>query len=60
MIGIIEKFTTFLWDNMIAYMLIAVGILYTIRLGLPQILRLPSIFKEAFGDLFKKGEKNEG
>ena len=60
MIGIIEKFTTFLWDNMIAYMLIAVGILYTIRLGLPQILRLPSIFKEAFGDLFKKGEKKEG
>lgn len=60
MIGIIEKFTTYLWDNMISYMLIAVGILYTIRLGLPQILRLPSIFKEAFGDLFKKGEKKEG
>ena len=60
MIGIIEKFTTFLWDNMIAYMLIAVGILYTLRLRLPQILRLPSIFKEAFGDLFKKGEKKEG
>lgn len=60
MIGIIEKFTTYLWDNMISYMLIAVGILYTIRLGLPQILRLPSIFKEAFGDFFKKGEKKEG
>ena len=40
MIDIIQKITSFLWDNLIAYMLLGVGVLYTIRLGFPQISKL--------------------
>ena len=59
MIDIIQKITSFLWDNLIAYMLLGVGVLYTIRLGFPQISKLGRAFKEAFGGVFKKKDPND-
>lgn len=60
MLGIIQKFTNFLWDNLISFMLIAVGILFTLRLRFPQITKLPAVFNQTFGGIFKKEEKKEG
>ena len=59
MINIIQKITSFLWDNLIAYMLLGVGVLYTIRLGFPQVLKLGRAFKEAFGGVFTKKDKKD-
>ena len=57
MIDIIQKITSYLWDNLIAYMLLGVGILYTIRLGFPQVTKLGRAIKEAFGGVFTKKDK---
>lgn len=49
-----------LWDNFLIYALMITGIYYTIRLGVPQISKVGPGFKQAFGGIFKKGEKTEG
>ncbi len=59
MIDIIQKITSYLWDNLIAYMLLGVGILYTLRLGFPQVTKLGRAIKEAFGGVFTKKDKKD-
>ncbi len=44
----------FLWDNFLIYALGIVGVYYTIRLGVPQISKIGTGFKQAFGGIFKK------
>lgn len=60
MINLIQTITSFLWDNLIAYMLLFVGVLYTLRLGFPQITKLGRAMKEAFGGVFSKKDKDHG
>lgn len=60
MINLIQTITSFLWDNLIAYMLLFVGALYTIRLGFPQLTKLGRALKEAFGGVFSKKDNDHG
>lgn len=48
MIETIELVKDFLWDNILVYLLLAVGIYFTIRLKLPQILSIKEIFTLPF------------
>ncbi len=51
----------FLWDKILIYLLLGTGIFFTVRLGFPQIVKLPQAMKEAFGGVFqKKGVKEVG
>lgn len=49
----------FLWDNILIYALLGVGIYYTIRLGVPQISKVGEGFKQAFGGIFKKRDSTD-
>lgn len=55
---IVDLIKNFLWDNILVYGLLAVGIYYTIRLRVPQFNKIGQGFKQTFGGLFKK-EKND-
>lgn len=54
MITLLKSISNFLWDNLVVYLLLAVGIFYTIRLGFPQFTKLGKSFKFAFKDAFVK------
>ncbi|MCI6609608.1 MAG: alanine:cation symporter family protein [Ezakiella sp.] len=53
------RITNFMWDNIITYLLLGIGLLYTIRLGFPQFTKLGTAFSEAFGKVFKKKKPDE-
>lgn len=53
----VELANKYLWDYILIYALLLTGIYYTIRLGIPQIGRIGSGFKQAFGGMFKKEKK---
>lgn len=55
---IVDLIKNFLWDNILVYGLLAVGIYYTVRLRVPQFNKIGQGFKQTFGGLFKK-EKND-
>lgn len=55
---IVDLIKNFLWDNILVYGLLAVGIYYTVRLKVPQCNKIGEGFKQTFGGLFKK-EKND-
>lgn len=50
---ILESIKNFLWDNFLVYIMLAVGIFFTIRLKLPQILSLKEIFTQPFKGMKK-------
>lgn len=50
----VDFVNTVLWDYILIYALVAVGIYYTFRLGIPQISKIGPGFKQAFGGIFKK------
>ncbi len=61
LIMIVDKVNSILWDNILIYALLGVGILYTVILKVPQISKIGPGFKQTFGGLFDKNkEKVEG
>lgn len=46
----------FIWDYILIYLLLGVGIYFTVRLGFPQFTKLAASFKHAFGGVFVKEE----
>lgn len=52
--SIIDLVNTVLWDYILIYALMAVGIYYTIRLGVPQFSKIGAGFKQTFGGLFNR------
>jgi Na+/alanine symporter len=50
----VKLVNSFLWDKLLIYALLLTGIYYTLRLGFPQIRKIGTGFKQAFGGLFKK------
>ena len=54
MIDTIKTISNFLWDNMVVYLLLIVGLFYTVKLGFPQFTKLGKGFKEAFKNIFLK------
>ncbi len=53
-LNILESMKDFLWDNFLIYVLLLVGILFTVRLGFPQIMSLKEIFTQPFKGMFDK------
>ena len=45
-----------LWDYLLIYGLIGIGLFFTLYLGVPQITRFGEGMKQVFGGLFKKRE----
>ena len=43
-----------LWDYLLIYALLGIGLFFTIYLGAPQVTKLGAGFKSVFGDLFAK------
>ncbi|MDR7857367.1 sodium:alanine symporter family protein [Tissierella sp.] len=62
--SIIENFVTatnaILWDYILVFGLVGVGIYFSFRLGFPQITRFGYAAKKVFGGIFKKEESKEG
>lgn len=47
-----------LWDYLLIYALIGIGLFFTLYLGAPQITKLGTGFKSVFGGLFSKKDKD--
>lgn len=58
MINLLKSISNFLWDNLVVYLLLLVGIYYTIRLGFPQFTKISKSFKYAFKDAFIKNKND--
>ena len=59
MIDTIKTISNFLWDNMVVYLLLIVGLFYTVKLGCPQFTKLGKGFKEAFKNIFLKDRREK-
>ena len=59
LLQIVKGFNEILWNNFLMYVLLGVGIFYTIYLGVPQIRHFGLAMKYSFGSIFKKKEKVE-
>lgn len=47
-----------LWDYLLIYALIGIGLFFTLYLGAPQVTKLGTGFKAVFGGLFSKKDKD--
>lgn len=54
--GIITTINGVLLNNFLVYLLLGIGIFFTIKLGFIQFRKLGKSFKITFGGLFKKSE----
>jgi len=54
---IINTLNTVLWDYLLIFLLVGVGIYYTFRLGFVQIRKFGPAMKQVFGGIFKKDQK---
>lgn len=59
---IIKQINSVLWGPIMLFLLLGTGVLYTTKLRFLQIRRFKNIFKQAFGGIFKKDNKenNDG
>lgn len=55
--AIVDAVNGILWDKILIFVLMGVGIFYTFYLGLPQFSKIGRAFKFTFGDVFTKREK---
>ncbi len=53
---IVDSVNGILWDYILIFLLIGVGIYFTFRLRFPQIRKIRQSFKQVFGGLFDKSE----
>jgi AGCS family alanine or glycine:cation symporter len=54
---LISTINSFLWGNLLLYLLCGTGIFFTFKLRFVQIRKLKAIFSNAFGNFSIKGEK---
>ncbi len=58
--GFLERLTSLvngiMWDKVLLFGLPGVGLIFTLYLGFPQIVRFPAAMKHTFGGLFDKEE----
>ena len=59
LLQLVKGFNEILWNNFLMYVLLGVGIFYTIYLGFPQVRYAKLAFKYAFGPAFAKPTKGE-
>ncbi|ERJ70297.1 amino acid carrier protein [Porphyromonas sp. oral taxon 278 str. W7784] len=58
LLQIVKGFNEILWNSFLMYVLLGVGIFYTLYLGFPQIRHFGLAMKYSFGSIFKKREKD--
>lgn len=58
-IKFIDQIDAVLGGNIMVFMLLGIGLLFTLLLGLPQIVRLGHSFKLMFGGIFSKKKEGE-
>ena len=56
LVGTVNRF---LWDYLLIYALLGIGLFFTLYLGAPQILKFGAGFKSVFGGLFAKRDKDD-
>ena len=56
-ISIVDKLNSFLWDNLLIFLLLGTGIYYSFRLRFPQVRKIKAINEHVFGKILKKGDK---
>ena len=52
LLQLVKGFNEILWNNFLMYVLLGVGIFYTIYLGVPQIRHFSLAMKYSFGSIF--------
>ena len=52
--GIVDSVNSFLWDYILIFLLVGVGLYFSFRLRFPQIRKIGQSFKQVFGGLFNK------
>lgn len=57
LVDVVAKVNSILWDNILIYALLGIGIIYTVILRVPQVSKIGPGFKQTFGGLFKKDKK---
>lgn len=57
LLQIVKGFNEILWNSFLMYVLLGVGIFYTLYLGFPQIRHFGLAMKYSFGSIFKKPDK---
>lgn len=55
-ISIVNFVNRIMWDYVLLFALPAVGVIFTLMLGFPQIRRFPAALKQTFGKVFDKEE----
>jgi alanine or glycine:cation symporter, AGCS family len=58
--SIVSSVNSILWDYVLIFGLVGIGIYCSIRLGFPQVTRFGEGIKQVFGGLFKKEKNQEG
>ena len=53
-ISIVDKLNSFLWDNLLIFLLLGTGIYYSFRLRFPQVRKIKAINEHVFGKILKK------
>lgn len=57
LVNFVTKVNSILWDNVLIYALLGVGILYTVILRVPQINKIGPGFRQTFSGVFKRDQK---
>lgn len=57
---IVSKVNGILWDYILVFGLVGIGLYFSVRLGFPQVKRFGTAAKRVFGGVFKKEKSKEG
>ncbi len=57
---IVSKVNGILWDYVLVFGLVGIGLYFSVRLGFPQVKRFGTAAKRVFGGVFKKEKSKEG
>ena len=57
---IVSKVNSILWDYVLIFGLVGIGLYFSFRLGFPQVTRFKVASKRVFGGIFKKEGNKEG
>ncbi len=57
---IVSKVNGILWDYVLIFGLVGIGLYFSVRLGFPQVRRFGTAAKRVFGGIFKKEKSKEG
>lgn len=58
--SIVNVVNGILWDYVLIFGLVGIGLYFSIRLGFPQVTRFGTAAKRVFGGIFKKEKSKEG